>query len=216
MELQAPREEHLNEMRSGSTLYKCAYPGCPAGAFQTEYLLSSHANIHSQDRPHFCPVAGCPRGIGGKGFKRKNEMIRHGPVHDSPGYVCPYCTDQQHKYLQRHVRIQHVDKGKDDPLLRELDEYVNCKNMQRAMRLFKVTLLRIFDEVSLAILAYYESYDSLSEGSEPQACFKELDPAIAFALEGLKKDMKYHIFMNESEIYYTALILDPRFKGTLI
>lgn len=59
---------------------------------------SSHANVHSQDRPHFCPVEGCPRGLGGKGFKRKNEMMRHGLVHNSPGYVCPFCPDQQHKY----------------------------------------------------------------------------------------------------------------------
>jgi hypothetical protein len=71
---------------------------------------SSHANVHSQDRPHFCPVDGCPRGVGGKGFKRKNEMMRHGLVHNSPGYVCPFCPDQQHKYprpdnLQRCVTL---------------------------------------------------------------------------------------------------------------
>ncbi|KKK15710.1 hypothetical protein AOCH_007538, partial [Aspergillus ochraceoroseus] len=66
--------------------------------FQTQYLLNSHANVHSQDRPHFCPIEGCSRGPGGKGFKRKNEMIRHGLVHNSPGYVCPFCPDQQHKY----------------------------------------------------------------------------------------------------------------------
>lgn len=118
-------EEHLDGMVPGNNTYKCSYPGCTAGAFQTQYLLNSHANVHSQDRPHFCPVAGCPRGIGGKGFKRKNEMIRHGLVHDSPGYVCPFCTDQQHKYprpdnLQRHVRVHHVDKDKDDPLLRDV------------------------------------------------------------------------------------------------
>lgn len=59
---------------------------------------SSHANVHSQDRPHYCPVEGCVRGPGGKGFKRKNEMIRHGLVHNSPGYICPFCPDQQRKY----------------------------------------------------------------------------------------------------------------------
>ena len=69
---------------------------------------SSHANVHSQSRPHYCPVGGCPRGEGGKGFKRKNEMIRHGLVHQSPGYVCPFCPDREHKYprpdnLQRCV-----------------------------------------------------------------------------------------------------------------
>ncbi|PWY86974.1 hypothetical protein BO70DRAFT_288035 [Aspergillus heteromorphus CBS 117.55] len=105
--------------------YKCRHPGCTAAPFQTQYLLNSHANVHSQDRPHFCPIDGCPRGPGGKGFKRKNEMIRHGLVHNSPGYVCPFCPDQQHKYprpdnLQRHVRVHHVDKNRDDPALRQV------------------------------------------------------------------------------------------------
>ncbi|KAF3393749.1 hypothetical protein F1880_004928 [Penicillium rolfsii] len=110
---------------SATGSYKCTHPGCTAAPFQTQYLLNSHANVHSQDRPHFCPVEGCPRGLGGKGFKRKNEMMRHGLVHNSPGYVCPFCPDQQHKYprpdnLQRHVRVHHVDKSKDDPILRQV------------------------------------------------------------------------------------------------
>ncbi|KAJ8106824.1 hypothetical protein OPT61_g9286 [Boeremia exigua] len=105
--------------------YKCEEPGCTAAPFQTQYLLNSHANVHSQTRPHFCPVKGCPRSEGGKGFKRKNEMIRHGLVHQSPGYVCPFCPDREHKYprpdnLQRHVRVHHVDKDKDDPQLRDV------------------------------------------------------------------------------------------------
>jgi hypothetical protein len=108
---------------SGS--YTCTVPGCNAAAFQTQYLLNSHMNVHSSARPHYCPVKGCPRSEGGKGFKRKNEMIRHGLVHDSPGYVCPYCPDREHKYprpdnLQRHVRVHHPDKDKDDPQLRDV------------------------------------------------------------------------------------------------
>ncbi|KAL1613273.1 hypothetical protein SLS60_001505 [Paraconiothyrium brasiliense] len=169
----------------GSGGFKCDHPGCTALPFQTQYLLkyayptsspsssplfpplhanaahSSHANVHSQSRPHYCPVAGCPRAEGGKGFKRKNEMIRHGLVHASPGYVCPFCPDREHKYprpdnlqryvnhvehgrlrifgwdacrqakgmwckvkgmltCDRHVRVHHVDKDKDDPQLREV------------------------------------------------------------------------------------------------
>ncbi|KAH7127725.1 C2H2 type zinc finger domain-containing protein [Dactylonectria macrodidyma] len=105
--------------------YVCTFIGCTAPAFQTQYLLNSHANVHSSARPHYCSVQGCPRSEGGKGFKRKNEMIRHGLVHDSPGYVCPFCPDREHKYprpdnLQRHVRVHHVDKDKDDPLLRDV------------------------------------------------------------------------------------------------
>lgn len=90
--------------------YKCTFDGCTAPPFQTQYLLNSHANVHSSARPHYCPVKGCPRAEGGKGFKRKNEMIRHGLVHDSPGYVCPFCADREHKYprpdnLQRYVTV---------------------------------------------------------------------------------------------------------------
>ncbi|KAJ9664303.1 hypothetical protein H2201_005295 [Coniosporium apollinis] len=105
--------------------FKCTHSGCTAPPFATQYLLNSHANVHSSIRPHYCPITGCPRAEGGKGFKRKNEMIRHGLVHESPGYVCPFCPDREHKYprpdnLQRHVRVHHVDKDKDDPALRDV------------------------------------------------------------------------------------------------
>jgi hypothetical protein len=94
---------------SGS--YTCTVHGCNAPSFQTQYLLNSHMNVHSSARPHYCLVKGCPRSEGGKGFKRKNEMIRHGLVHDSPGYVCPFCPNREHKYprpnnLQRYVTSQ--------------------------------------------------------------------------------------------------------------
>ncbi|EHK50254.1 hypothetical protein TRIATDRAFT_314457 [Trichoderma atroviride IMI 206040] len=105
--------------------YKCTFDGCTAAPFPTQYHLNLHANLHSYARPHFCPVQGCPRGKGGKGFKRKNELIRHGLAHDSPGYACPFCPGSELKYprpdnLQRHVRVHHVDKNKDDPLLRDV------------------------------------------------------------------------------------------------
>ncbi|CAK4030634.1 Metallothionein expression activator [Lecanosticta acicola] len=105
--------------------FKCDFDGCTAPPFQTQYLLSSHRNVHSQNRPHYCPVSDCPRSEGGKGFKRKNEMIRHGLVHNSPGYVCPFCPDREHRYprpdnLQRHVRVHHPDRNRDDQALRDV------------------------------------------------------------------------------------------------
>ncbi|SMR51974.1 unnamed protein product [Zymoseptoria tritici ST99CH_3D1] len=121
-------------------MYRCDHPGCNAAPFQTQYLLTSHRNVHSQVRAHYCPVKGCPRSEGGKGFKRKNEMIRHGLVHSSPGYICPYCPDREHRYprpdnLQRHVRVHHEDKDKDDPVLREvLAQRLEGEGKQRRRR----------------------------------------------------------------------------------
>ncbi|CVL08226.1 uncharacterized protein FMAN_14146 [Fusarium mangiferae] len=91
-----------------SISYPCNVTGCNVKPFENCYLLESHMNVHSSIRPHYCPVKGCPRSEGGKGFKRMNELIRHGLVHDSPGYVCPFCPDREHKYprpdnLQRYV-----------------------------------------------------------------------------------------------------------------
>lgn len=88
--------------------YVCTFSGCNAPPFQTQYLLNSHANVHSSARPHYCPVPGCSRSEGGKGFKRKNEMIRHGLVHDSPGYICPFCPDRDHRY-PRPDNLQRFD-----------------------------------------------------------------------------------------------------------
>ncbi|KAF3178021.1 hypothetical protein EYR41_006466 [Orbilia oligospora] len=123
-----PKNGSIDSSQNSPTVaggFKCNKEGCTAAPFSTQYLLNSHANVHSEDRPHFCPVAGCSRAEGGKGFKRKNEMIRHGLVHQSPGYVCPFCPDKEHRYprpdnLQRHVKAHHKDKSGDDPLLREV------------------------------------------------------------------------------------------------
>ncbi|KAK8022768.1 hypothetical protein PG993_013535 [Apiospora rasikravindrae] len=92
---------------------------------QVLIVSSSHANIHASARPHHCPVRGCPRSYGGKGFKRKTEVARHRRIHDYAGYVCPFCPDHQHKSpgpdgLLHHVRIHHVDKSSDDPLVRDV------------------------------------------------------------------------------------------------
>lgn len=123
--------------------YKCTYRGCMAAPFQTKDILDSHSDLHNSSRPHHCPVKRCARGEEGVGFKRLNEMIRHSMIHDSPGYVCPFCKDLEYKYPRpdnlkwwgyslepdnqkliiwqrcRHVRIHHADKRKD-PLLRNI------------------------------------------------------------------------------------------------
>jgi hypothetical protein len=86
----------------------------------------------------FCPVQGCPRSKGGQGFKTKGELIRHGITHQTPGYMCPFCPDRDHKYprpdnlkrydysapcksleliLDSHVRVFHPYLKEDDPQL---------------------------------------------------------------------------------------------------
>jgi hypothetical protein len=69
-------EQNGTEGPFSNNSYKCTIPLCTASSFQTQYLLNSHMNVHSDTRPHFCSVRGCVRGPGGQGFKRKNEMIR--------------------------------------------------------------------------------------------------------------------------------------------
>jgi hypothetical protein len=64
----------------------------------SQYLLKSHTHLHSINQRHYCSVTGCARGESGKGFKRKNEMIRHRLVHNSPGYICPFCPDKERQY----------------------------------------------------------------------------------------------------------------------
>lgn len=93
--------------------FVCTFSGCTAAPFPTRYLLNSHAAVHSSARPYYCHVPSCSRSEGGKGFKRKNEMIRHGLVHESPGYICPFCPGREHKYprpdnLKRYSFVDSV------------------------------------------------------------------------------------------------------------
>ncbi|EED15792.1 conserved hypothetical protein [Talaromyces stipitatus ATCC 10500] len=69
----------------------------------------------------------------------------------------------------------------------------------------------------LAVLIYYELHDLLDEASERKERFQDLDENISLAVkEGMKKYKKYYTFMDASDTYYTALILDPRVKGDLL
>lgn len=72
-------------------------------------------------------------------------------------------------------------------------------------------------QISLAVPIYYELYDLLDEASERRERFTDLDEDISLAVkEGMKKYKKYYTFMDASDTYYTALILDPRVKGDLL
>lgn len=54
-----------------------------------------------------------------KDSNRENNMMNHRMVHESPGYLCPFCPDREHKCprphnLQQHAHFHHAEKDKDN------------------------------------------------------------------------------------------------------
>ena len=67
-------------------------------------------------------------------------------------------------------------------------------------------------QISLTVPIYYALQDLLED-----TALVGYDDDIANAMRvGMKKYQKYYNFMDNSEAYYTALILDPQVKGDLI
>lgn len=67
-------------------------------------------------------------------------------------------------------------------------------------------------QISLTVPIYYKLHDLLREDA-----LVGYDDDIANAIRsGMKKYQKYYDFMDNSEAYYTALMLDPQLKGDLI
>ena len=72
-------------------------------------------------------------------------------------------------------------------------------------------------QISLAVLIYYALYNILANAAEQKGDFNNLDNNITIAVrEGMKKYNKYYTFIDVSDIYYTALILDPWIKGKIL
>ena len=100
------------------------------------------------------------------------------------------------------------------------DEWLRLTQIHQVLAKFNELTLFLSEkrpQISLAVPLYYELYDLLHEASESQGAFAGLDHDIAYAIkEGLTKYKKYYTFMDNCDVYYTALILDPRVKGDLI
>lgn len=67
-------------------------------------------------------------------------MIRHGLVHQSPGYVCPFCPDREHKYprpdnLQRYALTVEILSSA---------ELTNFVDMYAYTTLIKIKTIRNF------------------------------------------------------------------------
>jgi hypothetical protein len=72
-------------------------------------------------------------------------------------------------------------------------------------------------QISMAIPIYYELHDLLNQEAQKKGVFADLDNDIVDAIHhGLIKYQKYYTFMDNTDAYYTALILDPRVKGDIL
>lgn len=91
--------------KSVSGQYHCTFEGCKAAPFQTQYLLNSHSDTHTQDQLYRCPVKGCRVSESGTGgFRRKNHLIRHvRSLHEPPRYNCPFCPDNKRKFRRQEA-----------------------------------------------------------------------------------------------------------------
>lgn len=82
---------------------------------------------------------------------------------------------------------------------------------------FTSEISRNAPQISMALPMYYELHELLHDASDQCGQFSELDRDIVAAIKkGLQKYEKYYTFMDESDAYYVATVLDPRVKGDLI
>ncbi|KAJ5974771.1 hypothetical protein N7481_008478 [Penicillium waksmanii] len=117
---------------------------------------------------------------------------------------------QINRYLELQTELPHFTK-QDWRRLSQIHQVLK--------RFYNLTLFvsRKYPQISMAIPIYYELHDLLNQGAERQGVFADIDDDIAGAIyRGLVKYEKYYTFMDETDAYYTALILDPRMKGDLL
>jgi hypothetical protein len=72
-------------------------------------------------------------------------------------------------------------------------------------------------QMSYAVPIYYDLHDLIHEAANREGDFANLSEDIAIAVStSLKKYQKYYDFMDGLDIYYIALILNPRYKTRLL
>jgi len=100
-----------------------------------------------------------------------------------------------------------------------VDEWLCLSQIHQVLAKFNGLTLFLSEkrpQFSLAVPLYHELHDLLYEGSESQGSFTGLCNDIAFTMkECLTKYKKYYTFMDDSDMFYTSLTLDPRVKRDL-
>lgn len=72
-------------------------------------------------------------------------------------------------------------------------------------------------QLNLAIPIYYELHDILEDAASFEGEFSDLSPDISKAVTaGIQKYRKYYDILDSQDLYYIALVLDPRFKTVLL
>ena len=82
---------------------------------------------------------------------------------------------------------------------------------------FTLSVSKSKPQLSLSVALYYEMDDYFQDATNRRNQFAEIDESIAIAVyAGLAKYKKYYAFVDEIDIYYIAMVLDPRFKYELL
>jgi hypothetical protein len=66
-----------------------------------------------------------------------------------------------------------------------------------------------------AVLIYYDLHDLMNDAANREGEFTDLDKDIAAADNMLRRYSTYYDSMDSIDIYYIALILNPRYKTRL-
>ncbi len=83
--------------------------------------------------------------------------------------------------------------------------------------LFTRTLSQREPQISLSLTIYYEISDTLQEIADKESTYSDLDDDFASAARGaMKKYNRYLRDMDRSNVYYTAAIINPRFKTSIL
>lgn len=95
-------------------------------------------------------------------------------------------------------------------------DYTTIRELVRVLSLFEA-FTRIVSssrpQISFSLGVYWELFDLLQAVSDRKENFSDCQDDIAEAAKaGMLKFQMYYSFMDESNTYYTATILDPRFK----
>ena len=87
---QAPIVQHVNmRVRAPKTetkKHQCA--SCPK-FFLRPSSLETHKRTHTGEKPFYCRLLGCRRGVGGAGFNVRSNCVRHEKAHIEKGELPP-------------------------------------------------------------------------------------------------------------------------------